>query len=281
MQKQYPIKSLNTWRLGTAVRYYSQPKSLLELVDAYQQLAHMPTIWLGLGSNILFPDHELNAHIIKTHKALNQISHDQTVYAEAGVPLAKIARYCVKLGYEDAAFLVGIPGSLGGALMMNAEAYGYCIWAFVKSVSVLTKSGVETKYPKDFLIGYRQVQVPKDFVAFLSAELVFPKGSVEAGQQKMRQSLQKRNKAQPIGTFNCGSVFRNPLGRSAGLLMDGLGLKGYTIGEARISPKHANFIENMGDASSRDVGKLIQLMREAVWNTYKIRLNLEVKVYEY
>lgn len=280
MHTHYPIKSLNTWRLGSTVRYYSQPTSLLELVDVYQQLKHVPTIWLGLGSNILFPDQEMNAHIIKTQKALKQIYYDRYVYVEAGVPLAKLARFCVNLGYEDAAFLVGIPGSLGGALRMNAEAYGCSIWRYVNSVSVLTTNGIEVKTAKDFLIGYRQVQVPKDFIAFLSAELIFPKGDIESGKLKMKQSLQKRNEAQPIGTFNCGSVFRNPIGRSAGRLMDDIGLKGYRIGGARISPKHANFIENTGLASAQDTLKLIQFMKQAVWNTYKIRLNLEVKIYE-
>lgn len=280
MHTHYPIKSLNTWRLGSTVRYYSQPNSLLELVDVYQQFQDTPTIWLGLGSNILFPDQEMDAHLIKTQKALNKITHDQYVYVEAGVPLAKLARYCVKLGYEDAAFLVGIPGTLGGALRMNAEAYGYNIWSYVNSVSVLTKTGIEVKTAKDFLIGYRQIQVPKDFIAFLSAELIFPKGDIESGKQKMKQSLQKRNQAQPIGTFNCGSVFRNPLGRSAGRLMDDIGLKGFCIGGARISPKHANFIENMNEATAADILKLIKIMKQAVWNTYRIHLNLEVKIYE-
>lgn len=279
MKQHYPIKTLNTWRLGTTVQYFSQPTSKEELIEVYQAYQHVPTIWLGLGSNVLFPDDELEGHLIKTQKALNQIYEDETVYAEAGVPLAKVARYCVKLGYDQAAFLVGIPGSLGGALRMNAEAYGCSIWQYVESVEVLTEKGIETWFPNRFLIGYRQVQVPRDFIAFLSARLRFEKGSVILGQTHMKESLYKRNQAQPIGTFNCGSVFRNPKGRSAGRLIDDLGLRGYTIGEARISPKHGNFIENMGNASSKDTLKLIQLMQQAVWDAFKIKLSLEVKIY--
>lgn len=248
-------------------------------MEVYKEFSHVPTIWLGLGSNILFPDGELNAHIIKTQKALNKLYIDDGIYVEAGVPLAKLAKFCVKHGYQDAAFLVSIPGSLGGALLTNAEAYGCEIWSFVKSVTILTEKGIEERSPKDFLISYRQTQLPKGFIAFLSARLQFNIGSQDIGHQVMKDTLRTRNRTQPIGTFNCGSVFRNPKIRSAGLLLDGLGLKGYSIGDALISPVHANFIENAGNAKSADVMKLIQFMRGAVWNAHRIQLNLEVKVY--
>lgn len=280
MHKHYPISKLNSWRLGSSVRYFSEPRSQAELLDVYYQYAHIPTIWLGLGSNILFPDHELSAHIIKTHKALNRIEEQETIYAEAGVPLAKLARFCVKKGYEDAAFFAGIPGTVGGALIMNAGAYHHDIWRYVSFVTVLTTKGLENKTAKDFLISYRKVQLPKDFIAFISVNLQFKQQSIESGLQKIKHYLLMRNQTQPIGTFNCGSVFRNPVGRSAGHLIDSLGLKGYSIGGAAISPMHGNFIENVDQASSKDIKRLIQLMQYSVWSAYHIHLTLEVKVYE-
>jgi|AntRauTorckE5430_2_1112549.scaffolds.fasta_scaffold00048_2 UDP-N-acetylmuramate dehydrogenase len=279
MHAHYPIKLLNTWHLGSTVRYFSNPNSLSQLVDVYEAYRHIPTIWLGQGSNILFPDHELSSHIIKTNQSLNQINFDDGIYVEAGVALAKIARYCVRQGYDDAAFMIGIPGSLGGALMTNAGAYQHEIWNHVTSIRVLTTEGVKTLTPKHFFITYRQIQPPVGFIAFLSAKLKFNDGSEEKGREKMRTYLLMRNQAQPIGSLNCGSVFKNPKGRSAGRLIDDLGLRGYSIGGARISPVHGNFIENVSNSTSNDVVKLISLMRRSVWNQYHIRLNLEVKTY--
>ncbi|MCP8352545.1 UDP-N-acetylmuramate dehydrogenase [Candidatus Synchoanobacter obligatus] len=281
MHVNYPIKSLNSWRLGDRVRYFSQPQSLEALVSLYEQYQHVPTIWLGLGSNILFSDDVLNAHIIRTNKALSVMSFDQYFYVEAGVSLAKFAKFCMKHGCVDAVFLAGIPGTIGGALAMNAGAYKYEIWQHVDSVTVLTSKGIRTLLPSDFKIGYRCVQGPKDLICFLSAKLSFiPSCALEA-KKTMKQFLLQRNTTQPIGTFNCGSVFRNPEGQSAGKMVDQLGLLGYQVGMARVSPKHGNFIENIqGKATSADVRQIIQFIKEQVFAEYGIQLQLEVKVYE-
>lgn len=280
MHEHYPIRKLNTWRLGSSVRYFSEPHDMQTLLTVYEKYMHYPTVWLGLGSNILLPDEELEVHMIRSHKALSRLSYDGTVYAEAGVPLAKVARYGVRLGCEDAAFLAGVPGTIGGALMMNAGAYGHSIWDYVESVEVLTTQGVKTKTPASFIIGYRSLEVEDDFIAFLSVRMRFTVGDVAAGKQRIREYLQARNAAQPIGTFNCGSVFRNPEGERMGCLIDDLGLKGYQIGYARISPKHGNFIENVEmKATTKDTLALIELMREEVWRAYSVRPQLEVKLY--
>lgn len=281
MHKHYPIKRLNSWRLGTSVRWYSEPKSLEELLEYYQMKKHMRTIWLGLGSNIMFPDHELEAHVIKAHKALSQIIFSDDVYIEAGVPLAKVAKCCAKRGFEKAAFFAGIPGALGGALMMNAGAYGHETWQFVKSVNVLTTTGIEKMVPSQFEIGYRVVKPPKGFIAFLSANLSFDSGCSERAQGYIKQYLKQRNHVQPIGTFNCGSVFQNPQVSGAGILIDRLGLKGLTVGGARVSPMHGNFIENINaEATTHDVKKLIKMLQEKVYDAHRIMLTPEVVIYE-
>ena len=280
MHTHYPIRRLNAWRLGSTVRYYSEPVTQQGLVDIYRKHPNN-VIWLGLGSNILFPDHELDAHIIKTGKALSHLTHAQHIDVGAGVTLAKLARFCTKLGYEDAAFLAGIPGTVGGALRMNAGAYKHEMWDYVESVDVLTDMGVKTLSKDDFVVGYRHVQCHEPMVMFLSARLSFVQGCKNKALGLIRQYLTQRNSTQPIGTFNCGSVFRNPQGHSAWRLIDGLGLRGYQIGGARISPMHANFIENVNmQARSEDVWQLIRMVQQKVLDNDGMHLELEVTVYE-
>lgn len=281
MHSHYSINKFNSWRLGTTVRYFSEPSSRDSLVEVYTNFQHERTIFLGLGSNILFPDYELNAHIIKTKKALSNMVYDKSFYVESGVSLAKFAKFCVKHGYADAAFLAGIPGTIGGALRMNAGAYGYEIWQYVKSVEVLTKQGVRTLLPKDFAISYRNTVMPDDCIMFLSATLSFCKDSSDQAKSLMKTFLLKRNATQPIGTYNCGSVFKNPEGMSAGKMIDNLGLLGYQIGNARISPVHGNFIENIkGMATSEEVTDLIYYIKQQVLEKHHVELSLEVTVYE-
>ena len=282
MHQLYPIKRLNSWRTGSQVKYYSKPDSREALCDIYDKYYKERTIWLGLGSNILFPDSVLEAHIIHTTAALREMyMSNEHIYVEAGVSLGKVAKLAAKQGYVDASFLAGIPGTLGGALKMNAGAYGHEIWQYVESVDVLTQTGVETVMPNAFEIGYRHVILPKDMVMFLSAKLRFEPHCHEEAKSRIKDYLIRRNRAQPIGTYNCGSVFTNPDGMSTGRMIDQLGLLGYQIGGARISPKHGNFIENIhGEATTKDIWSLIYFMQERIWQHHQVRLKLEVTVYD-
>ena len=189
MHSHYPINKLNSWRLGSTVRYFSQPETREQLIRVYSEFQHHRTIILGLGSNILFPDTELDAHLIRVNKALSNIYYNDSVYAESGVSLAKFAKFCSKQGFEDSVFLAGIPGTVGGALQMNAGAYGHEIWRYVKSVEVLTLQGIERRLPSDFQVCYRRVIPSKPMCMFISAEFSFLQGSAIEAKKKMKQYL--------------------------------------------------------------------------------------------
>lgn len=239
-------------------------------------------VFLGLGSNVFFPDGVLDAHIVNM-KHINQLTlqHD-IMCVDSGVTLARIAKAGVRLGMKQAAFLAGIPGTLGGALKMNAGANGASIWDYVISVEVYTDSGLKTLYPEDFDVGYRSVHCRGCSVhCFLSARLKFTVDVVSDAMGYMKMLLSNRNLVQPIGTFNCGCVFRNIPGKSIGKLFDELGLKGLEIGGARISPVHANFIENIAKgATAEDVWALIHCMQDALYAAHQIKPELEVVVYD-
>jgi len=284
MHQDYPIRSLNSWRTGGQVKLYSEPSSLAALIQLYQQHQDERTIWLGLGSNMLFADGVLDAHMIRTTKALSDVQVvGGKIEVAAGVTLAKLAKVGAKHGFKEAAFFATIPGTVGGALMMNAGAYGFEMWDFVDSVQVLTPKGVKWLSRSECVPGYRHVLLPKgeEVVLFLSAVLCFEQGGVVEAKQQIKSYLAHRNQTQPIGTYNCGSVFRNPEGNSAGRMIDQMGLLGYQRGYARVSPKHGNFIENVEmRASYEDICGLIEYLKQRVYGEYGQRLVLEVKVYE-
>jgi UDP-N-acetylmuramate dehydrogenase len=278
------IKRMNSWRLGSTVRFYLEPKTEAELITQVKSVPETKhgLLFLGLGSNVLFPDHELDAVLVRM-RHLNHYTIDGDIFdAQVGLTLAKIGKKAIKLGMCDAGFLVGIPGMLGGALVMNAGAQGRAIWDFVQSVRVLTDQGIIELFPEDFCIGYRNVIAKKYFVhCFLSAKLKFEITCPIIADASMRSMIQKRNAAQPIGTYNCGCVFKNLPDQSIGILLDQLGFRGRRFGGARVSPKHANFIENhLQQATTKDVLNLIQIMQDAVYAATQYQPQLEVKIYD-
>jgi UDP-N-acetylmuramate dehydrogenase len=239
----------------------------------------VPLLWIGLGSNLLVRDGGIRGAVISTHGALGAFARLSAtrIQAEAGVPCARIARQCVKWGLGPAEFFAGIPGTLGGALAMNAGAWGEATWNHVVEVDVLDRHGARhTRPAADYEIGYRRVKGP-DNEWFIGARLEFeraPGGNPDA----IRALLDKRRETQPIGEWSCGSVFINPPDDHAARLIESAGLKGFRIGDASVSEKHANFIINHGHALAADIEALIVHVQGTVAKVHGLELHTEVRI---
>ncbi len=280
----YPLATLTSWHVGGEAERFYLPTSLADLSDYLKQLPRdFPCYWLGLGSNVLILDEGVPGAVICTRQ-LQQLSQEETgtFFAQAGVTCAKFARFCSKLGYAKAAFFAGIPGTIGGALAMNAGAFGGETWEWVQGVWVINRQG-ELKYreAKEYQISYRSVQgtfLQSEEEAFVAGVFRFPHEPLVDGMASIRQLLRKRAETQPIGTYNCGSVFRNPPGDYAARLIEACHLKGYRVGDAIISPKHANFIINCGEAKASDVLTVMSTIETAVKAQFGVQLEAEVRI---
>jgi UDP-N-acetylmuramate dehydrogenase len=241
--------------------------------------ADVPMLWIGLGSNLLVRDGGVRGAVVATHGALGSLERvsDTRVFAEAGVPCARIARQCVKWGLGPAEFFAGIPGTLGGALAMNAGAWGEETWRHVIEVEVLDRRGTRhTRTPADYEIAYRHVKGPAD-EWFVAARMEF-ECKPGANDAAIRELLEKRRQTQPIGEWSCGSVFINPPGDHAARLIESAGLKGFRIGDASVSEKHANFIINHGAARAADIEAVIMHVQRTVAEIHHIELRTEVRI---
>lgn len=274
-----------TWRIGGAAKYYLCPENWAALSQFLATMpATEPIFWLGLGSNVLIRDGGFPGvviHTAKMHSEIAVIENDPyvglTIHVDAGVACAKIAKLVAKNGAVGAEFFAGIPGTMGGALAMNAGAFGGETWQHVVSVSVMNRRGeVKQRFPNEYKVAYRTVAGPAE-EWFLSAQLKFVFGDQQQAYLRIKQLLQHRSDTQPIGLPNCGSVFRNPVGKYAAELIEASKLKGTRIGNAEVSNKHANFIINLGDATARDVESLIQHVQQTVLQDHGIELCPEVK----
>lgn len=276
-----PLARHTSWRAGGPADVFYVPADRDDLVNFLRGLAPgTPLTWLGLGSNLLVRDGGVRGAVLCTHGALSGIRRlpPCEIYAEAGVPGAKIARFAAGNNLADAEFFAGIPGTLGGALAMNAGAFGSETWQFIASVETVDRAGtVRTRRPADYRIGYRHVQGPES-EWFLAARLRFSPGDGARSRQAIRELLLKRARTQPLQVANAGSVFRNPPGDHAGRLIETAGLKGLRIGGAQVSERHANFIVNTGRASARDIETLIERVRVEVERRHGVRLEPEVHV---
>jgi len=237
-----------------------------------------PVYWVGLGSNLLVRDGGFKGSIICTSGVLNGIRFldHQQVEVEAGVACPKVARQCAKQGLKNAEFLSGIPGTMGGALAMNAGAFGGETWQIVRSVTTVDKHGVlRQRSPDEFEIAYRHVKgVAGEW--FVSTVLQLESGDASALLEQNKQLLAKRGASQPTQQPNAGSVFRNPQGDYAARLIEEAGLKGICVGGACVSDKHANFIVNTGTATATDIESLIEKVATTVKQLHNIDLVREV-----
>lgn len=270
-----PLGRHTSWRVGGPARRLYRPADRDDLVAFLGQLdAAEPLFWLGLGSNLLVDDAGIDGTVIETQGCLNGLAlTDQgRVRAEAGCSCAKVARFAARSGLVGAEFLAGIPGTMGGALAMNAGAYGGETWPIVALVRTVDRAGVvRERTPEDFRIGYRSV-VGAEGEWFLEAELDLCEGDGTAAMEAMRKLLERRAASQPIGLPSCGSVFRNPPGDHAARLIEACELKGRRIGGAEVSPKHANFIINTGSATAADIQGLAELVQAEVEQRFGVRL---------
>lgn len=276
-----PMAGHTSWRTGGVAKSYVQAESLTALADFIVTLpADEDLLWMGLGSNTLIRDGGFNGTVIATQGVMNQLEliDETTVYAGAGVASAKLARFCSKNHLTGAEFFAGIPGLLGGALAMNAGAFGGETWPLLVAVETLNRKGeIIKRDAAEFEYGYRHVK-GHEGEWFVSATLKLNKKQVENNTIDIKQLLAKRSASQPTGVASCGSVFRNPQGHFAAQLIETCGLKGQSIGGAVVSEKHANFIINKNNASAADIESLINLIQLTVKDKCGVLLQPEVKI---
>jgi len=281
------LAPLTSWHVGGPADQYFRPDTIEELKVFLASLPpNEPLTWLGLGSNVLIHDNGIRGTVIHLLQAgqpsfdttKNNQDEEKIVRVTAGIPCAKLAKFCAKHGLAEGAFFAGIPGTIGGALAMNAGAFGGETWKYVEKVEVIDHQGnLSFRTPKDYCLSYRTAIGPENewFVAGLFR---FKVGSTEKVSKEIKDLLHKRNESQPIGKFSCGSVFKNPPNDFAGRLIEASGLKGFQIGDAQISEKHGNFIINHGHATAKDMLALIHYIQEKIWTDHQVRLETEVRM---
>ena len=286
-----------SWRAGGAADRLYIPADLEDLVVFLRTLeADEPLCFIGLGSNLLVRDGGFRGTVIVLHKALGTLCLESrrrgtawegreaagigVIYAEAGVASPKVARFAANHDLVGAEFLAGIPGTVGGALAMNAGCYGRETWEIVAQVLTIDRRGeLHTRLPRDFGVGYRHVapSQPRE-EWFVAAWLMLERGDGAASRQEIRRLLARRVASQPLNLPNAGSVFRNPPGDHAARLIEACGLKGARIGGAQVSEKHANFIVNTGGATATDIERLIDRVETTVAARTGISLQREVRI---
>ncbi len=279
MRYNEPLANYTSWRVGGLAERFYQPADKADLIQFIQNLPeNEPLFWMGLGSNLLIRDGGIRGTVINTKNRLKKIERidDETIYVEAGVPCALVAKFCAEQGLIGAEFLAGIPGTMGGALKMNAGAFGGETWKIVQNVEMLNRRGdVFTKLVNQFEISYRHVNL-KANEWFLATILKLQKGDTSESQQNIKALLAKRANSQPTNQPSCGSVFKNPEGDYAARLIEASGLKGFKIGGAQVSEKHANFIINAGGATAANIEQMITYVQAQVSQKHGILLQTEV-----
>ena len=275
-----PMSRHTSWRVGGSADLFFVPVSIEDLQVFLAQLdSGEPVFWHGVGTNLLVRDGGIRGVVVSASgilKQLEQVDH-YVVRAGAGVPCTQLARQCIRWGLGPSEFFAGIPGTVGGALAMNAGAHGGETWERVESVQTIDRSGeIHLRATAEYSVAYRSVKGPAN-EWFLEATLRFDP-DVTPSMDTLKEMLERRKTTQPLGLPSCGSVFRNPPGDHAARLIEAAGLKGHRIGGAEVSPKHANFIINADDASATDIEELIEFVRQTVLEEHGIELVHEVRI---
>lgn len=280
-RRREPMGRHCSWRAGGVADRWFEPADRDDLVRFMRVLpAHEPLLWLGLGSNLLVRDGGLRGTVIATGRGFGEIEwrDGQTLHVGCGVPCAKVAKAAARAGYAGGEFLAGIPGTVGGALAMNAGAFGGEIWPLVVAVDTIDRVGtVRHRVAAEYAASYRRLEGPVH-EWFIAGELRFDADADAGAASRIRALLARRSETQPLGLPSCGSTFKNPPHDHAGRLIEAAGMKGARCGGAHVSTKHANFIINDGTASAADIEHLMEAVRARVLATAGIRLEHEVRI---
>jgi UDP-N-acetylmuramate dehydrogenase len=275
-----PMSKHTSWRVGGKADRYYRPADLADLQSYLAGVAQdVPITWVGLGSNMLVRDGGIRGEVIAALGGLKdiQLRKDGCVYAESGITSGKLARFCQKHDFDGADFLAGIPGTVGGALTMNAGAFGSETWNHVERVTMINRRGeLVNRMASEFSVAYRKVsQFPDEWFAAGYFRFKAKTGNQESN---IKQLLKKRNDSQPIGLPSCGSVFKNPAGHHAAKLIESAGLKGHKIGDACVSDKDANFIISTENTRAADIEALIGFIQKTVKQKFDVDLETEVRI---
>ena len=276
------LADYTTWRVGGTARSLYKPEGIADLSSFLKRCpVTEPLLWLGLGSNSLIKDKGFAGTVILTQGCLNEISilHDSLVRVEAGVSCAKMARFCARNNLTGGEFWAGIPGTMGGALRMNAGCFNGETWQYVVELETMTRTGeIRRRTPDEFDVSYRHVSGLGD-EWFVAATCRMIPGDKDSSLQMIKELLAHRAATQPTSEYNCGSVFRNPPDHFAAKLIESCGLKGMRLGGAGVSEKHANFIINHdGKASAGDIESLIYYVQKTVHEKTGTELVREIHI---
>lgn len=281
--EQEPLAKHTTFRIGGPADYYLVPEKQEEIIIAkkYAQKKGLPYYILGRGSNILCSDDGYRGVIIEIGKGMEKIEFlsDGIVKAQAGIALSAMAKRLAEAGLGGFEFAAGIPGTLGGAVAMNAGAYGGEIKDSIISAEVLTEDGRILELSKEQLaLGYRTSVIQKENYIVLSAVFQFAPKDTESIFHEIRELNQKRREKQPLEYPSAGSTFKRPEGHFAGKLIEDAGLRGYRIGDAQVAEKHCGFLVNRGNATAADVVRLMQEVKQTVEEKFQVELEPEVRL---
>lgn len=279
-REREPLARHSSWRVGGPADRWYEPADIADLCDFLAQLPeHEPVTLLGLGSNLLVRDGGIRGTVICTSELGDiEILPGHRYVLEAGVPCAKFARIAARNGSAGAEWYCGIPGTMGGALAMNAGAHGGETWPQVEQVELVDRRGRLHLLPASaFHYGYRHVELPPQ-QWFTRCWLQLPAGEVAVAEARIRELLAHRSRTQPTGLASCGSVFRNPAGDHAGRLIETAGCKGRQVGGASVSDRHANFIVNAAGARAADMEQLMIEVAAEVLRVHGVALEAEVRI---
>ncbi len=280
---KYPLKNKTTFKIGGPTLFFSEPKDAdeLKLLIKAAGKNKLPVFILGAGSNLLIGDKGVRGLVIKLGSPyFKRISLEKGyIRVASGAALAQLIKFALDKSLQGAEFLTGIPGTVGGALAMNAGCWGFNIGDALKEIEVMDKNGrIKNLKKSQIKFAYRKSSLAKYII--VSSLLRLKKGNQPEIRKNIRKYLEKRSESQDLTWPNAGCIFKNPKNNAAGRLIELCGLKGRHIGDAYISERHANFIINQGKATAKDVLQLMRLVRKQVKHKFKVTLQPEIKIWQ-
>lgn len=283
VKEMEPLCAHTTFRIGGPAAFYLVPEQAEEVKKAivFANERELPFLTIGRGSNILFPDEGYDGVVIEVGRGMEHIElmDDGRIRAAAGTGVGALAAAAARESLSGLEFASGIPGTLGGAVTMNAGAYGGEIRDCLVSATVLDADGAIQELEKDELeLGYRTSVIQKKGYIVLEALFQMKEGDRRAIQQRMREMNESRRQKQPLEYPSAGSTFKRPEGNFAGKLIEDAGLRGYRVGDAQVSEKHCGFVINRGNATAAQVRELVAHVQEKVFQMSGIKLEPEVKI---